>query len=55
MNINYTLFQMKHQCTQHSIDHQMSPAQLSGKYCMETNFGGRDFSGFGVMAPFVCL
>ena len=23
--------------------------------CMETNFGGCDFSGFGVMAPFVCL
>ena len=23
--------------------------------CMETNFGGCDFSGFRVMAPFVCL
>ena len=23
--------------------------------CMETNFGGRGLSGFGVMAPFVCL
>ena len=23
--------------------------------CMQTNFGGHDFSGFGDMAPFVCL
>ena len=23
--------------------------------CMETNFGGCDFSSFRVMAPFVCL
>ena len=32
-----TLFQMKHQCTRHSIDHQTSPAQLSGKYCWSIN------------------
>ena len=23
--------------------------------CMQTNFDGRDLSGFGVMAPFACL
>ena len=23
--------------------------------CMQTNFGGRDLIGFGVMAPFACL
>ena len=28
---------MKHQCIQHSIDHQTSPAQLSGKYCWSIN------------------
>ena len=28
---------MKHQCTQHSIDHQTSPAQLSDKYCWSIN------------------